>query len=1215
MRIANNVPALNAFNALNSANNNLQKMIKQVSTGLRINSAADDAAGLAISENMRAQSTGLERAIRNAQDGISFLQTAEGALAQTNSMLQRMRELTLQAANDSLTSNDRQYLQLEIDEIRKQIDRIADTTQFNNKRILDGSSGAIWSSSDRNVKAKINGGLTYIDDFGQKISAEGNYKIEVSAKGGQAQVQKSSIFTTYKTTTDYGNETESEEIAETVRTVEYDTVTKTETHLVETVSTSEEIFKIYINGANDDNTEVLDNLISLPDDATEESKATVNAIREGLSFENGVLTITKNGTYNIVGRPSNKSTKNRIKVADGVEANIFLTDVNIDVSRTSQACAFEIEPGAKANIYLSGNNSLKSGHSRAGLEVPDGAELMLTSADGDMEITGAITAQGGTYAAGIGGGRSRTVGRAGTITINGGTITDAIGGAYGAGIGGGRSHSYANGGGTITINGGDITAHGNGAAGAGIGSGHFAGPEEMGGSDGQIITITGCTRIRAYGGTNNGGDEFHGAGIGGGCHSSAGTIRIQAGLYPSVITAVKGGATADDIGSGWLKPRYSDDYVIDIDTEADLEPFTPGTVPDRFYIEARSVIITDEEVEITSEIPKFTETSRTVSVRPAPSLENELENVKVHSENGVDSVTANGLPAGNYTVGTLSSHLTEKSFSFTGSYGFEKDLSSLMTMSSGTGSLATNANILFEVTGMNRTDGTVTLKATANLMNTDGTVTKHIVREGLTLKEGSATALSGLNLSGTTLDYDTEENSPAVTLSLSSGAASSFSTGNKFVCNIATSGFATEESTVAISGTQNPDWDLNWGEDLTLAPVLYGLDAEAVKNSTLTFSNFYLNSEDGTVYEGDVVINTNNTLIQDGKNLASFDALRDNPVTTTSFGTADETTRLDEIMGFYNTSGVFMIEPSQTISITQGNGQSVSVTLYKNDTIADVREKLNNAIAYGLGQGQYASENKFVSFVTEPQNNGLETVAGTFVIRSAIPGKAGELYFSGDEDFLNALGLNTIQNSEEVQYSASVYDGHTGIAVATNVKSSGNEFKNLIFPNVDVEISLMAGLSANWDEGTKRFITERKDVFSAMLHLQDSGTIFQVGANTDESFTVQLGDFSSHALGVSSINILTRETASRSIGVIDSAINKVSSQRSKIGAYENDLENTMKNLTASSTNLIASESRIRDADMSKSMLDLVKYQIIHQSGTSMLAQANQLPQSVLNLMQ
>ena len=104
-------------------------------------------------------------------------------------------------------------------------------------------------------------------------------------------------------------------------------------------------------------------------------------------------------------------------------------------------------------------------------------------------------------------------------------------------------------------------------------------------------------------------------------------------------------------------------------------------------------------------------------------------------------------------------------------------------------------------------------------------------------------------------------------------------------------------------------------------------------------------------------------------------------------------------------------------------------------------------------------------------------------------------------------------------------------------------------------------------------------------------------------------------MGILNVNVLTREMASKSISIIDSAINKISSQRAKIGAYENALEHTMDNLTTTSLNLTNSESRIRDADMSKTMMNFVKYQILNQSGTSMLAQANQLPQSVLSLMQ
>ncbi|MBQ6419172.1 MAG: flagellin, partial [Synergistaceae bacterium] len=198
MRIYHNIPALTAYNSLNSTNNAMEKTIQKLSTGLRINSAADDAAGFAISEKMRAQISGLEVAVRNTQDATSMLQVAEGALGETNSMLQRMRELAVQASNDTLTSQDRSYIQLEIDQLQDQIDRIAKTTQFNKKRLLDGSSAGITSSSNQSVKVYVRGSLREIDQFGQKKSFEGNYKITVNvdpSQTGSGQVQKSSVMT------------------------------------------------------------------------------------------------------------------------------------------------------------------------------------------------------------------------------------------------------------------------------------------------------------------------------------------------------------------------------------------------------------------------------------------------------------------------------------------------------------------------------------------------------------------------------------------------------------------------------------------------------------------------------------------------------------------------------------------------------------------------------------------------------------------------------------------------------------------------------------------------------------------------------------------------------------------------------------------------------------------------------------------------------------
>jgi len=139
MRIQNNIPALNTLRQMNINNNGTAKALEKLSSGYQINRAGDDAAGLAISEKMRAQISGLNRASSNAQDGISLIQSAEGALQETTSILQRMRELGVQAANDTNEATDRDAISAEMNQLQTEVDRIAHTTQFNKKTVLDGS--------------------------------------------------------------------------------------------------------------------------------------------------------------------------------------------------------------------------------------------------------------------------------------------------------------------------------------------------------------------------------------------------------------------------------------------------------------------------------------------------------------------------------------------------------------------------------------------------------------------------------------------------------------------------------------------------------------------------------------------------------------------------------------------------------------------------------------------------------------------------------------------------------------------------------------------------------------------------------------------------------------------------------------------------------------------------------------------------------------------
>lgn len=138
MRIQHNISALNTHRNLSSNNSKASNALEKLSSGYKINRAGDDAAGLAISEKMRGQIRGLDMASKNAQDGISLIQTAEGAMIEVHSLLQRGRELAVQAANDTNVKEDRDAIQLEIEAINAEIDRIGLDTEFNTRKILQG---------------------------------------------------------------------------------------------------------------------------------------------------------------------------------------------------------------------------------------------------------------------------------------------------------------------------------------------------------------------------------------------------------------------------------------------------------------------------------------------------------------------------------------------------------------------------------------------------------------------------------------------------------------------------------------------------------------------------------------------------------------------------------------------------------------------------------------------------------------------------------------------------------------------------------------------------------------------------------------------------------------------------------------------------------------------------------------------------------------------
>ena len=179
MKINHNISALKANVQLNKNDGAMSKSLEKLTSGFKINHASDDPAGMAISRKMKAQIRGLEKASSNAADGISVIQTAEGALEEVSSCLQRMNELAVQAANGTYTTDDRNAIQLEIDQLNEEIQRISDTTEFNTKKLLDGSVDRKSYTDSLDVK---------IIAIADEVAASDKYHITVEEDPRQAVV-------------------------------------------------------------------------------------------------------------------------------------------------------------------------------------------------------------------------------------------------------------------------------------------------------------------------------------------------------------------------------------------------------------------------------------------------------------------------------------------------------------------------------------------------------------------------------------------------------------------------------------------------------------------------------------------------------------------------------------------------------------------------------------------------------------------------------------------------------------------------------------------------------------------------------------------------------------------------------------------------------------------------------------------------------------------
>ena len=389
------------------------------------------------------------------------------------------------------------------------------------------------------------------------------------------------------------------------------------------------------------------------------------------------------------------------------------------------------------------------------------------------------------------------------------------------------------------------------------------------------------------------------------------------------------------------------------------------------------------------------------------------------------------------------------------------------------------------------------------------------------------------------------------------------------------------------------------------------INADATNSATATTHTIYTSQMDdaGNVYYGSMDIKLEKGDVVSGT--ASIDILGAGDV-------ASKYTKLSQLAQFTNADGRMVLDNTQEISIYGGNGNVAKVILEGSDTIEDLKNKLNSAIIDQLNMGApngssaSASVNKnLVQFTENDGTNGAS--AGSFTIQGAVLGKDSNLTFVGDEGILNALGVTQTQKATDSALTVSVQNANTGAFVGEDTITDGR-LRNVI-EGVDIDItpSSAADIIFNTASNTMEF-KAKSGTNSTFLHITDNATKAAIGANEGQTLDISIGRLDTKSMGINDVNVATFDDAQSSITKLDLALEQISKSRATAGAQINRLEYTITNLNTTRENMIAAESRIRDLDIATASSDLAAQQVLMQSATAMLAQANQIPNYAMTLL-
>lgn len=1089
MRINHNIAALNTYRQLNSASTAQSKSMEKLSSGLRINRAGDDAAGLAISEKMRAQVRGLDQASKNAQDGISMIQTAEGALNETHSILQRMRELATQASNDTNTDTDRGEIQKEMNQLTSEINRIGNTTEFNTQKLLNGGS-----------QTSSTGSLTVTTNpYAATGSKTGTDTLDIAGGDGTGALSNLAATTTSVKagTVSIGsvNTTTASKLAANGGTIGSPLTQITASSKAGTISINKAVEQAGINAAGTN---------------TVAGDVTVNASTAGtkadftVDFTNALSGLTNGETSSIsIGGKEYSFTAGADSDAS---ANNLLLALKADAADAVGGTMVGVNA---ADITISGS-SITFTSTAVNTDIQIGT--LDTASDAAAAIAGKVLDGGttSTYAYEL-----KTNFTAGdTITIGGQTFTAKAAGDVSAAndfaIGTDAAASTAS---LITELQGNAAIGANytvtaGTSGWGSDTNSFTLTTKTAGVDANVINHTNATatpttavegqykfeiasnfevgqkvsiggqelEVRASTGTTDGTGFALGADINATAQNLLKSINANTTLSAkfdaaNLSTGLAGDGTTDVLGTGKTNLATDLDTIVLQEKVAsgDTMANVVGTVVDvdqdavlgEYYFDVNKDFSAGDFVEIDGTKYTAIEAGKGSGVNGAAAA-NEFEIGDDVSES-IDNL-----------IGVIALDATSKYTATKADSQFFSDNRVVLKekVASGSGAPTVTPDNVDSVAGVNE------FKITTNLA--DGDVLKV---DGKLLLAGGANASAGL-----TGDF-------------------------------------------AVGGTEAD----------TASNI-----ADAITNATATSSQDLqdLKAKYNVVANGDTLTFTEKTA--SGTNL-----------TTADIGIfKNKDTRLNgaPVPQSYEIKAQALDVGSK---VTIGTAE---ITLAgQNGTAAQVAEELKNQITN-------ADSNSSAALQALKANYNVTVTGDTLKLEQKVAA-------SGETPLTATFGT-----------SAS-----TGFTANLQIGANTNQ-------TMSFSINDMRSTALDIAGGVNGTIT-----------VNDNGTDYTAKFTSTSGVTD--GTASEAALDIS-----TNENATAAIKVINNAIESVSAERSKLGAFQNRLEHTINNLNASSENLTAAESRIRDVDMAKEMMTQTKNSILSQAAQAMLAQANQQPQGVLQLL-